>query len=95
MKIKRCPIIFHNVISTSARCKTNGWHIVARDFRNAIIKNGLYSTGPIIYKVSHFDKSVSEADYTFYMPVNTSIQMEDNDKYRFDELWKFDDGLAY
>ncbi len=95
MKIKRCPIIFQNVISTSTRCKTNEWHITAREFRNAIIKNGLYSTGPIIYKISHFDESLNEADYTFYIPINTPLEMEDNDKYCFYELWKFDDGLAF
>lgn len=45
MKIKRSPIVFRNVISTTARCKTDEWYHTARDFRNAIIKNGLYSTG--------------------------------------------------
>ncbi|WP_243291285.1 DUF5085 domain-containing protein [Bacillus sp. FJAT-47783] len=94
MKIKRCPIVFHNVISTTARCKTDEWYITARDFRNAIIKNGLYSTGPVMYKVTNFDKSANEADYSFYLPINMPLQMDENDQYSFDEIWKFDDGLT-
>ncbi|MBA4535592.1 DUF5085 family protein [Bacillus aquiflavi] len=96
MKIKRCPIEFHHVISTTpTRCKTDEWYMVARDFRNAIIKNGLYSTGPIIYQVANFEKSTNEADYTFYIPVNTPLEMEENDKFRFYESWRFNDGLAF
>ncbi|MDQ0272732.1 DUF5085 family protein [Cytobacillus purgationiresistens] len=94
MKIKRAPIVFHNVISTKSRCKTDEWFHIARDFRNAIIKNDLYNTGPLIYKVSNFDKSVHEADYTFYVPVNMTLELDTNDKYQFYKEWKFDDGLT-
>ncbi|WP_257349846.1 DUF5085 domain-containing protein [Pseudalkalibacillus decolorationis] len=94
MKIKRAPIAFHNVISTTSRCKTDEWFYTAREFRNAIIKNGLYCTGPLIFKISNFDKTANEADYTFYLPVNVPLQIDKNDKYRFYEEWKFDDGLT-
>jgi Domain of unknown function (DUF5085) len=82
------------VISTTARCKTDEWYHTAREFRNAIIKNGLYSTGPLIFKVSKFDKSANEAEYSFYLPVNEPLKIENNDKYRFYDSWKFDDGLT-
>ncbi|MFA9398924.1 MAG: hypothetical protein ACERKV_11770 [Clostridiaceae bacterium] len=42
MKIRRCPLVFNNVIMTKNRCKTDEWQNVAKKFRNAIIKNGLY-----------------------------------------------------
>lgn len=28
------------------------------------------------------------------MPINTPLKIEDNNKYRFYEIWKFDDGLS-
>ncbi|MFC4619404.1 DUF5085 family protein [Camelliibacillus cellulosilyticus] len=94
MKIKRSPLQFHNVISTTVRCKTDEWYMAAREFRNAIIRNELYSTGPIIYQVSEFDEASNEANYSFYIPVNEPVEMAENDKYRFDGLWKFEDGLS-
>lgn len=94
MKIKRAPIVFHHVLSTTSRCKTDEWHLLARDFRNAIIKNNLYSTGPIIYQVSNFDQSENEADYTFFTSVNMELEIDGNDKYQFFKKWTFDDGLS-
>ncbi|WLR42817.1 DUF5085 family protein [Bacillus carboniphilus] len=95
MKIKRAPLVFHNVISTTSRCKTDEWYLVAREFRNAIIKNELYSTGPVIYQVSNLDVSQNEADYTFFTPINMEIELESNDKYQFYKEWSFEDGLAF
>jgi hypothetical protein len=95
MKVKRSPLIFHNVLGTKARCNINDWHLVAADFRNAIIKNGLYSTGPIIYQISNLDQEKNEADYTLYIPVNMPLKMPENDRYQFFEEWKFEDGLVF
>lgn len=95
MKVKRCPLVFHNVLSTTVRCKTSEWHEVARDFRNAIIRNGLYSTGPIIYQTANLNFEKQEADYSFFIAVNTALDLPENDKYRFIEEWGFDDGLVF
>jgi len=95
MRIRRSPLIFNNVISTTASCKEDEWHIVARDLRNAVIKNGLYGTGPIIYQVSAIDGSSDEMTYTFYLPVNEKIEMPENDKYRFTERLEMKDGLVF
>lgn len=93
MKIKRCPIIFHNVISHTTVCRVDEWHLAARNFRNAIIQNGLYSTGPIIYKVSHLNEETLEAEYTFYVPMNAPVDMVENEYYSFQETLSFEDGL--
>ena len=95
MNIKRCPIVFNNVISTKTKCKTDEWHLVARDLRNAVIKNGLYATGPIIYQVTNINPFDNEAEYSFYLPINDRIDMIENDKYSFHESWQFDDTLVF
>lgn len=93
MKIKRCPIIFHNVISHKTVCKVDEWHLAARRLRNAIIQNGLYSTGPIIYKVSNLNEETLEAEYSFFVPMNASVDMEENEYYTFMKTLEFEDGL--
>lgn len=93
MMMKRCPLIFDNVLSAKAICRSDEWYNMALDLRNAVIKNGLYGTGPVIYQMSKEDTD-GRSEYTFYLPVNAPIQMVSNDKYAFYEKWKFDDGLV-
>ena len=93
MKIKRGPIQFHNVISATFTCKHNEWHRYAREIRNDVIKSGLYGTGPVIYQVSNIHEAEQEADYTFHVPVNASVDMEENENYQFREILKYEDGL--
>ncbi|NMM62860.1 DUF5085 family protein [Clostridium sp. P21] len=93
MKIKRNPLIFHNVLSIKVICKTNEWVNHARELRNSIIKNGLYVTGPVIYTVEDVDKENNTAKVGIYVPINTEIDLEPNNKYVFIEEMKFEDGL--
>jgi effector-binding domain-containing protein len=93
MKIKRCPIVFNNIISTKVKCKSIEWHITAIELRNTVIRNGLFATGPVIYQMSK-ENAEEEREYTFYLPINAPIRMADNDKYSFYETWKFEDGLV-
>ncbi|WP_226642930.1 DUF5085 family protein [Mesobacillus subterraneus] len=95
MRIKRCPIVFNNVISTKSICKENEWPSIAKELRNAVILNGLYGTGPIIYQVEKVNDTIEEAEYTFYLPVNEPIQMSENDKYTFYETFRIEDGLTF
>jgi effector-binding domain-containing protein len=95
MIIKRNSVNFHNVLSTSAVCKKSEWHFIARELRNAVIRNGLYATGPVIYQVNPAANGEDEAGYTFYLPVNTTLEMPENDKYKFHEIWGFADGLSF
>ncbi|WP_186577126.1 DUF5085 domain-containing protein [Aquibacillus kalidii] len=93
MKIKRCPINFHHVISATTICKLDEWHFGAQELRNSIIHNGLYGTGPIIYQVSRRNDWDFEAEYTFHVPINTSVDIVDNSTYRYSEFMRYEDGL--
>ena len=94
MIIKRTSVHFHNVLSTSAICKKSDWHLVARELRNAVISNGLYATGPVIYQVKSA-AGEEDAEYSFYLPVNATLEMPDNDQYQFHEKWGYEDGLSF
>ncbi|WP_186580194.1 DUF5085 family protein [Aquibacillus kalidii] len=94
MNVKRAPVIFHNVISTTAICHVSEWHLLASDLRNAVISNGLYGTGPILYQIKDLNKENQKAEYTFYLPINQPIDMPENDKFRFIKKLEFKDGLV-
>ncbi|MFB9277186.1 DUF5085 family protein [Cohnella cellulosilytica] len=93
MKIKRSSLTFNNVIRLTTTCKLNEWDRVARELRNAILKNNLYATGPTIYQVSEMNRDENEAVFTFCLPISEPIAMPPNDKYSFETVWNIPDGL--
>jgi hypothetical protein len=93
MNIKRKPVVFHNVISAKATCKSDEWFVSAVELRNAVIKSGLYGTGPVIYQFANYDPKTDLADYIFYLPVNAPIELGENRKYQFYPEWEFSDCL--
>lgn len=93
MKIKRIPLTFHNVLRAAAVCKRDEWYHQARSIRNSVVSNGLYGTGPIIYQVSLVNVAEDEAEYTFHVPLNNTIELENNEHYEFAERLSYEDGL--
>ncbi|CAM4338942.1 DUF5085 family protein [Paenibacillus tarimensis] len=95
MKIKRKPLVFHNVISTTATCGENEWHQIAQELRNAVLQNGLYGTGPVMYQIGNVNPLSGEAEYSFHIPVNSPVSMPANNKYSFTKLLHIPDGLVF
>ncbi|UAC48914.1 hypothetical protein K6959_03070 [Bacillus aquiflavi] len=93
VSIERLSFELYQVISATTKCKIDEWHYTAIEFDAEITKLGLESSGILIYKSENFDQSANEADYTFYIPVNTPIEMEANDIFDSYKIWKFNDGL--
>lgn len=94
MKIRRSPLVFHNVLSVSVICRKNEWVNHARGLRNAIIQNGLYPTGPVIYTTENIEQDETMAKVGIYVPVNSEIELDNNHKYVFIKEMKFNDGLT-
>lgn len=93
MKIKRSPLIFHNVLSTKVICNKEEWLGYARELRNSLVKSNLYSTGPIIYKRNKLEDS-NKIEAVLYLPINAEIELKEDTKYEFIKELKFDDGLT-
>lgn len=94
MEIRRSSLKFNNVLCAKTRSDVRNWYKHAQELRNAVIRNGLYATGPIFYKVENFDKEKQEGDYSFYIPVNNRLKMKQNSKYTFYNHFLIEDGLA-
>ena len=94
MSIRRCALMFENVVSRSGQGSYEKWQDQIVQFRNSIIKNELYATGPIFYKISKMEND--EYKYTIYVPVNEKLNINDKDKedYEFTERFFIKDGLT-
>ncbi len=94
MRIRRAPLVFNNVITVKERCGLQEWYSAAREFRNQILRNGLYGIGPFIYQVAAQGEKDGEGDFIFHLPVNAPIQLAKNSKYFFSESWQLADGFV-
>ncbi|WP_138755914.1 DUF5085 family protein [Paenibacillus sinopodophylli] len=94
MKIKRCPIMFKNVISARITTESENWYEAAQGLRNAVIRNGLYGTGPVMYQALALEPKTNKVEYNFYIPVSEPVAMEKNEQYQFEETWIVQDALV-
>ena len=94
MKIKRCPVMFNNVISAKMTAESNQWYEGAQGLRNAIIRNGLYGTGPVIFQTEDEASGSDKKMFTFSIPVNEPVTMEENERYHFEETLLIEDALV-
>lgn len=96
MRIKRCPVQFHNVIESKVVCKPGEWPISIQAVRNDILRNGLYGVGPVMYRISEMpqDSETDELIYQFRIPVNRPVRMVDGAPYTFTEHWLIEDALV-
>lgn len=93
MRIKRLPILFHNVLGMKIQCPLDEWLLYMASIRNNIVLNDLYATGPISYQVEDTTLESDEMIFTFYQPVNESLIVDNDDEFFFQEELYFEDGL--
>lgn len=94
MSIRRCALAFENVLSRSGQGNYEKWQDQIYEFRDSIIKNELYPTGPIFYKIVKLENN--QYKYTISIPVNRKVKIDDKNKgdYEFVEKLFFKDGLT-
>ena len=95
MKIRRAPLEFNHVLTANVQCAPQDWYASAQEFRNQVIKNSLYATGPFIYQVDMIEDGKEKAEFTFHIPVNAIVEIKENGMYSFSERMRIDDGFVY
>lgn len=93
MKIKRCPLIFHNMLSMSIECNEDELNDELIKFKYAILQNDLVPRGPIIYRLEKLENRL-ENKYIFLIAVDRVIKLNENDIFHFIEEFKIEDGLS-
>lgn len=93
MKIKRCPIVFHNVLGVTLTTPIDEWDAAVKDFRNRILLQGLYPTGPVIYNIHEVNEEAGEVKSSIYVPINEPVELDSTENYHFHEKFSFEDVL--
>lgn len=94
MKIKRSPVVFYNVLSVNITTHVADWHEGAKEFRNRILMQGFYATGPTIFQVQEVNEETEMAKITFSVPINEPVELDNSEKYNFQERFYFEDTLV-
>jgi len=95
MKIKRLPVVFHNILKMSDICKENQWQTMALAMRNLVIQNGLYTNAPAFYQIAEIEGDADHKEYTVYVPINKPVEIDDELPMEFIPELKFDDALMF
>lgn len=93
MKIKRKPVIFHNLVTMTKTCPSNEWHHIAMALRNIVIERGLYINAPIFYSYTKVDER--QSIYTVYVPINAEIAVEPNMSFSYIKELKIADSFVF
>ena len=75
------------------QCLEEDWYDYAISVRENVVLNDLYATGPISFQMEQVE-GTEEVVYTFYQPVNESVEMEENSgHFFFQQTLEYKDGL--
>ena len=94
MRIRRASLIFENVLSKNGKCVYKELDKQFIELRNSVIKNDLYQTGAIFYKVNINGNIEDEIEYEVYIPINKRLRINNNTEYKFYEKFFIEDGLT-
>ncbi len=92
MRIDRSAMKFNNVISSDVEGDVKDIFIMAQGFRNQILKSGLYTIAPLVYKVAIRNDGVCKM--TLFLSLNMGVTLKENNDFSFDKEISFDDGLS-
>jgi hypothetical protein len=93
MKIKRKPIVFHNLFYMTRKCPHGEWLEIALGLRDFVIAHGLYINAPIVYQCA--DRDEKEGTYTVYVPVNAGLSVEKSMPFSFMPELYIEDALVF
>jgi hypothetical protein len=93
MKIKRKPVVFHNLLSMKRVCGKDELLDIAMALKELILTKGLYINAPVFYTSQSIDKDKYE--YTVYVPINAEVEVSDEIPVTFIKEFEILDALVF
>ena len=95
MKIKRGPVVFHNLLKLTDECLEGEWQTMTLVVRNFVIKNGLYTNAPAFYQLEDIEGEPERKLYSIYVPISSPIELDEEIPMEFIGELKIDDALTF
>jgi hypothetical protein len=95
MKIKRSPVVFHNLLKLKDTCVGENWQTMALLMRNFVIMNNLYTNAPALYQVEYHNDEEDHRTYTVYLPVCSKVEIGEDVPMEFIEELQLDDAFTF
>lgn len=97
MKIKKASLIFNNVLKATLKCNKNECLKNLLEFKESILNLStelIYPTGPAFFSILNYDEELEEVECEFYVPINRTIKLKNNNMYTFYKEFKIFEGLS-
>lgn len=94
MNIEVRPLIFDNVLVYETRQLRTDWQEGLFLMEDFTLTEGIYKSGPIFFSVTSESKEDKYGDFTYYLPINDGVTLEDETHFQFHESFIVDEALA-
>jgi len=95
MRIKRQPVVFHNVLSMTDRCGPGEWGTMELLLRSIAAQNGLYPTAPTFYRYAGGGAEGGLPEFTVHLPLGGPVQVGEGVPAEFLPEVAIGDALVY
>ncbi|MBO0589717.1 hypothetical protein [Sporosarcina sp. E16_8] len=89
MEIDIRSLQFDNCLRYETRQKKEDWLIPFNKLEDFIVSQEIYKNGPIFFSVN-FNQ---EEDFTYYLPINASVQLPEETDFSFQDSFKLEKAL--
>ncbi|MBC2258785.1 hypothetical protein [Listeria booriae] len=93
MNIKESSFVLLNVLSLKQIVEIKNWTEPALALRNHVVTEGIYPIGPVVFEKREVETEPDYAEYTFYLPLNTSIEISQQSPYEFTDMLAIPDSI--
>ncbi|WP_409295958.1 hypothetical protein V1498_20675 [Peribacillus sp. SCS-26] len=94
MKIERKSLVFDNLLTYRTRQAKADWQDGVFFMEDAPLTTEIYKAGPVFFSCSTEDSADSTGDFTYYLPINAEVEMNDQSPVEFLETFMVEDALV-
>ncbi|MBC1476011.1 hypothetical protein HB852_15445 [Listeria grandensis] len=94
MNVKESSFVLLNVLSLKQVVEIKKWTEPAIALRNHVVTEGIYPVGPVAFEKQELENEPDHAEYTFYLPLNVNIEINDQSPYEFTDIMALPETLC-
>ncbi|GAE32070.1 hypothetical protein [Halalkalibacter hemicellulosilyticus] len=94
MTIEKRALQFDNLLVYEKTQLRTDWQEGFFMMEDLLLSEGIYKTGPVFFSVAPAEGEKSFGHFTYYLPINEAVRLEDEPDFRFEETFRIEDALV-
>ncbi|MDE5415235.1 hypothetical protein [Alkalihalobacterium chitinilyticum] len=94
MIIEKRALQFDNLLVYEKTQLRTDWQEGFFMMEDLLLSGGIYKTGPVIFSVAPTEGENSYGHFTYYLPINEAVRLENEPQFRFEPTFQVEDALV-